>query len=83
MSFRAFELGRNMSLKECSKMEYNLEYSMMFYYSYNFRHGVPQKLQRKNEYKWIPSSVYEVSSEMVEILMSNKSGLRLSLDFLK
>jgi enoyl-CoA hydratase/carnithine racemase len=81
VAIRSFNLGVNKNYKECLEQDYGIEVQLCLRRSYNYTTAVTQKFikKQKGDIPWYPSELSQVTQEMVETIISNPEGPRLSL----
>ena len=79
VSVKSFCLGEKKSYKECLEQDYGIEVQMCFRRSYNYTTAITKRFikKEKGEIPWYPSSLNQVTDEMVDTIISNPEGPRL------
>lgn len=81
VALKSFKLGLAKNYKECLEQDYGIEVQLCFRRSYNYTTAITQKFikKEKGEVPWYPSSLNEVTEEMVNIVIANPEGPYLCL----
>ena len=80
--FRAFKRAKSITYKECLEQDYNLAVQMCLRRSLNYSRAVHQKFIKKDKQdpQWQPSSITEITEQMLDVLFSNPEGPFLKLN---
>ena len=81
VAVKSFLLGIGKSYKECLEQDYGIEVQMCFRRSYNYTTAITQKFikKEKGNVPWYPAEISQVTQEMVDAIISNPEGPKLSL----
>ena len=79
VAFEVFHKCKDLTLKEVLEAEYRWESAMMVHLNYNFQTGVKYKLSKKKNPPWLPSTLEEVTSELLDSVLNNPQPLNIDL----
>ena len=81
VAIKSFQLGMNKNYYQCLEQDYGIEIQMCFRRSYNYTTAITQKFIKKikGDVPWYPSSLNQVTNEMVDAIINNPEGPKLSL----
>eukprot|EP00358_Blepharisma_japonicum_P006235 CAMPEP_0202945776 /NCGR_PEP_ID=MMETSP1395-20130829/7293_1 /ASSEMBLY_ACC=CAM_ASM_000871 /TAXON_ID=5961 /ORGANISM="Blepharisma japonicum, Strain Stock R1072" /LENGTH=269 /DNA_ID=CAMNT_0049646023 /DNA_START=239 /DNA_END=1045 /DNA_ORIENTATION=+ len=76
VAFKSFKLGLNKNFKEALEHDYNIEVQLCYRRSYNYTTAITKKFVEKvkEEIKWYPEHINQVTDEMVDIIIRNPEG---------
>jgi enoyl-CoA hydratase/carnithine racemase len=79
VAVKSFCLGEKKSYKECLEQDYGIEVQMCFRRSYNYTTAITKRFikKEKGDIPWYPSSLNQVTDEMVDVIIANPEGPRL------
>ncbi|CAG9323250.1 unnamed protein product [Blepharisma stoltei] len=82
LALKTFKLGLSRNLKEVLEQDYSFGVQLGYRRSYNFMTAVTKKLVEKvkEDIKWYPEDIKEVTEEMVNTIITNPEGPFLQLE---
>jgi Enoyl-CoA hydratase/carnithine racemase len=81
VAFKSFKLGVNKTYEQCLQQDYNIEVQLCFRRSYNWTNIITHRFinKKKGDIVWYPAKIADVTEEMVNAIILNEEGPKLSL----